>query len=403
MSGRSTQNYAEAMGSGDVPADVTQIYAQDMGRSSGYRRKVTQVYTQVMGEYPLNTGEPEALGANRFTQVYANVMVPFTPNFEWIDMFINEVFPYDISFNSVGATRFMTDIAIVDSGYDQSSSRWTQPLMEFDVAYGVRTMEHLHGLIAFFRAMMGRKHRFLYWDVMDHSSTLAKAVEARRAPPTSFLDQTIGTGDFHTYKFQLIKSYPTPGGQATPQVRPIYKPKDGSVKIGVDLQEAFNFEVDYTNGVVTFISDLQKTGLNAMAIAPVLDGDGNPTGKWRITGANGWTTGFIVGDKIITSGWLNSINSNSVVEDLVLTAVTATYLEFTPSDSDYGMAENNRNGVSVIRHPAPKTGLQITAGYEFYVPVRFDTDRLPTTLEQYGVGGAADVKLVEIRPQEEDL
>lgn len=398
MSGRATQVYAEVYVKQTADTFITEVYSSDMGRSSGYRRKVTGVYANVMGEYPLNTGEPAAEGANRFSQVWANVMIPFTPNFEWIEMFIPEVFPYDISFNSIGATRFMTDVAIVDSGHDQRSSRWTQPLMEYDVAYGVRTLEDLHGLIAFFRAMKGRKHAFLYRDHMDYSSTLATKEESRRAPPVTFGDQKIGVANHKQHQFQLVKTYKTPGGTVEAQVRPIYKPQSGSVKIGVDAQEVFNFTVDYTNGLVTFVSDLVKTGLNNMSIAlhPSI------AGRWRISGPNGWTTGFVTGDKVITTGWLNTINSNSLTLDLVVNSVSATYIDVTPSNANYGEAESNRNGVTVQRHPAPITG-DVTAGFLFYVPVRFDTDRLPTSLEHYGIGGAADVKLVEVRPTEENL
>lgn len=400
MSGRVDQVYSDTMGSGDKTTYVTNVYPQGMGM--GRRTKVTNVYMQVMGEYPLNTGEPEALGANRFSEIWANVMVPFTPNFEWIEMFVNEVFPFDISFNSIGATRFMTDVAIVDSGHDQRSSRWTQPLMEFDVAYGVRTLEHLHGLIAFFRAMKGRKNAFLYRDHMDYASTMAVKEESRRAPPITFGDQKIGVANHVKYEFQLTKTYGTPGAIATPQVRPIYKPQAGTVKIGVDYQEVFNFTVDPQTGIVTFVSNLVKTGLNTMSMTRQLAGDGvTPTGRWIIGGPNGWSTGFVVGDKILTSGWLNSINAMGLSDAGTVYSVSPTQVVFTPTDSDYGMNENNRNGVTVQRHPAPKTG-DITAGFLFYVPVRFDTDRLPTSLEHYGIGGAADVKLVEVRPVEED-
>ena len=87
---------------------------------------------------------------------------------------------------------------------------------------------------------------------------------------------------------------------------------------------------------------------------------------------------------------------------LLVTAVAADGTNFTYSaPAGYGEPETNRNGVSVVRHPAPKTGQVVTAGFEFYVPVRFDTDRLPVSIEEYGIGGAADVKLVEVRPSED--
>ena len=143
-------------------------------------------------------------------------MIPFTPNFEWIEMFIYEVFPYDISYNSVGATRFSTDVIMVDSGHDQRSSRWDQPLMEYDIAYGVRTMEHLHGLIAFFRAMRGRKHAFLYHDYVDYRSTIAVDEETRIAPPTGPFDQQLGIGNHVDQGVPADQALPDAGRPARP-------------------------------------------------------------------------------------------------------------------------------------------------------------------------------------------
>lgn len=44
----------------------------------------------------------------------------------------------------------------------------------------------------------------------------------------------------------------------------------------------------------------------------------------------------------------------------------------------------------------PVNGALISAGFEFDVPVRFDTEQLSTSLESFGAGGAAHIPLVEI-------
>lgn len=46
---------------------------------------------------------------------------------------------------------------------------------------------------------------------------------------------------------------------------------------------------------------------------------------------------------------------------------------------------------------APGNTVQVHADYEFDVPVRFDTDRLSTVLESYGIFSALDIPLVELR------
>ncbi|HEU0222187.1 MAG TPA: DUF2460 domain-containing protein, partial [Paracoccaceae bacterium] len=47
--------------------------------------------------------------------------------------------------------------------------------------------------------------------------------------------------------------------------------------------------------------------------------------------------------------------------------------------------------------PAPGAGVSITAGFEFDVPVRFDTDRLDITLDIERKGSIASIPLVEVR------
>jgi uncharacterized protein (TIGR02217 family) len=46
---------------------------------------------------------------------------------------------------------------------------------------------------------------------------------------------------------------------------------------------------------------------------------------------------------------------------------------------------------------APAAGALITAGYEFDVPVRFDTDRLDINLASFDAGEAPNVPVVEMR------
>ncbi len=54
------------------------------------------------------------------------------------------------------------------------------------------------------------------------------------------------------------------------------------------------------------------------------------------------------------------------------------------------------NGMINFMTP-PGNGAVITAGFEFDVPVRFDTDQLNTSLESFGAGGAVNVPLIEVK------
>ena len=172
------------------------------------------------------------------------ILATYSPDFGFIDMITDEVFPYDISYDSVGSTRFATDVIVVDSGADQRIQRWIQPLMEYDVAYGVRTMEQLQALIAFFRAMRGRAERLqlsrpcrLHVERRRRSTRRAARRRSRRSTSKSISR----TGS--TTQFQLTKTYYSPALTQS-QVRPIYRPVPGTVLIGVNGQEVTNFTVN---------------------------------------------------------------------------------------------------------------------------------------------------------------
>lgn len=51
----------------------------------------------------------------------------------------------------------------------------------------------------------------------------------------------------------------------------------------------------------------------------------------------------------------------------------------------------------VIFTDAPETGASVTAGFEFDVPVRFDTDRIQTSVASFQAGDIPSVPVVELR------
>ena len=53
-------------------------------------------------------------------------------------------------------------------------------------------------------------------------------------------------------------------------------------------------------------------------------------------------------------------------------------------------------GLVTFAHP-PDLGAEVTAGFEFDVPVRFDTDRIQTSVASFRAGEAPDVPVIEVR------
>lgn len=204
-------------------------------------------------------------------------------------------FPTAISRNAQGGPERRTDIVVLGSGFEERNSRWAGSRRSYNAGYGVKSVDDLNAIIAFFEERRGRLYGFRWRDHTDWKSC------APQGTPSA-LDQLIGTGTGARAAFQLIKTY---GGTFAPYARTIEKPVAGTVKVaagGVQKTEGSDFTVDVANGVVTFLA------------------------------------GAI-----------------------------------------------------------PATGASVTAGYEFDVPVRFDTDKLEINLSGFASGAIPNIPIVEVR------
>ena len=57
---------------------------------------------------------------------------------------------------------------------------------------------------------------------------------------------------------------------------------------------------------------------------------------------------------------------------------------------------DHTTGLLTFSHP-PDLGADITAGFDFDVPVRFDTDAIKTSVSHFQAGEIPDVPVVEVR------
>ncbi|MDJ0828034.1 MAG: DUF2460 domain-containing protein [Rhodobacter sp.] len=202
-------------------------------------------------------------------------------------------FPASLSFGSVGGPERRTEIVTLANGFEERNSPWAHARRRYDAGVSMRSLDDIETLIAFFEARQGQLYGFRWKDWSDY-----KSCPASRAP--AFEDQVIGIGDGETKAFQLCKAYRS-GAQS--YTRPIAKPVEGSVLIGVqrdELVETVHYEIDEATGIVSFFD-------------------------------------------------------------------------------------------------APDMGVEVYAGFEFDVPVRFDTDRIQTSVASFQAGDVPTVPIVEVR------
>ncbi|MFV0244911.1 MAG: TIGR02217 family protein [Qingshengfaniella sp.] len=201
-------------------------------------------------------------------------------------------FPVSLSFGSAGGPERRTEVVALANGFEERNSPWAHSRRRYDAGLGMRSLDDVAELVAFFEARQGRLYGFRWKDWSDFKSCAPSATPA----PT---DQEIGIGDGMTQVFHLTKTY---SSAMQAYQRPIRKPVVGSTRIavsGVELPVSA-FVVDPEAGTVTLAT-------------------------------------------------------------------------------------------------APAAGATITAGFEFDVPVRFDTDHIQTSVATFHAGEVPDVPVVEIR------
>ncbi|KPF65502.1 glycoside hydrolase family 24 [Bosea sp. AAP35] len=153
-------------------------------------------------------------------------------------------FPTDIARGARGGPERLTQIVTLASGREVRNSRWAHSRRRYDAGVGIRTLDALSAVVAFFEERRGRLYGFRWRDRLD-----GKSCPPSQAPAAT--DQQIGTGNGVTGGFQLCKHYGT--GIATYR-REITKPAPGEVLIAVDGVGAdpAHWACDATSGRVTF-------------------------------------------------------------------------------------------------------------------------------------------------------
>lgn len=159
--------------------------------------------------------------------------------------FHDEIFPVSVSFGATGGPERRNEIVSLTSGREKRNLRFSQSRHHYDAGTGVRSLDDLHDVLAFFEARRGSLHAFRFRDPFDMKS-------CRPGDTPTPLDQRLGTGDGIKTRFALVKTYGT-GGDAYGRLIP--KPVVASLRVAVAGVERFSpaqFTFDDATGEVVF-------------------------------------------------------------------------------------------------------------------------------------------------------
>ncbi len=158
--------------------------------------------------------------------------------------FHNERLPTDVEPGAVGGPRFKTTVIQLRGGHEQRNIDWSQTRGEWDVGFGMNTVETRWAVRNFFHARWGRGHS---WKFKDHG-------DYQIPDGGGSIPQEIGLGDTSETAFQIVKRYTSGGHTYSKTIRKIVT---GSyyVYVGGVLQtETTHYTIDITTGIITFVS-----------------------------------------------------------------------------------------------------------------------------------------------------
>lgn len=278
-------------------------------------------------------------------------------------------FPVEISYDSTGDIEFLTEVTAPLSAVEVRNAQWSQERRNFVFEYQLLTEEKYEAITDYFRVCMGRLHEFRAKDHGDY-----KSCPLSQTP--SALDIVIGNGNAVDNLFQLVKNYTT--GALTYQ-KDITKPVVGTVLTNIDgvaYPEGIN--IDHTTGKVSLVNW-------ALPITAITN-----TNPARIsTGTN--LSGLVAGTSIYLQNIGGTIELNDARYEISSVNGGAGWFEIALDATAFGVYTSGGNADTILQE-----GEVLTAGFEYDVPVRFDTDRLPASWRSYKALQMA-IPLVEVK------
>lgn len=284
---------------------------------------------------------------------------------------LTEPFPDDIAYGSSGGPTYQTEIVHTLGGREKRLLRYPIGRCRYDVIHGVKTADQRDRLIAYFRAARGRANSFPFRDFNDF-----KVLHA---------DGRLGSGNgTGGPTYQLGKRYAISGGE---ELRPLTKPESGTVEVRLNGSPvtigagAGNVGIDYLTGRVTFVADASSAATSITA----------GTTTTVVLSTNPGT--LVGGQRLYLSGFAGA--------DAALVNDSAHVISSVSGSGPYTFVlATNTSGATItlgsgLGRRFPQVADALTWAGQFYVPCRFDQDRMNLSAESYQLYSWGQVTITE--------
>lgn len=168
--------------------------------------------------------------------------------------FVDLLFDPRISYHSVGGPQYSTTIVQSLSGREQRNQNWAQPVSQWDVSYGVKTLADIRYIQNFFIGMKGRFNTFRFYNQLDNALTNENLGNGNGAiGQTLQLQKTYTDLGGNTYIKTITKPVKVAEADHTLGLTsPVYT--TFALKCGTaTLVEGVNYSVNYSTGLITSI------------------------------------------------------------------------------------------------------------------------------------------------------
>ncbi len=259
---------------------------------------------------------------------------------------------------------------VTDSGGNEYRSLYHPfPVRKFEISYLLEKHGMWAQLLNLYHRAHGKYGGFRIRAIDDYKSC------ATNQTPTAF-DQPMGLISTGVYELRKYYGLDKSAGATGYPYRKIKKPVSGTVKVGIQSSEIHSsmWSVDTTTGIVYFAAD--KT--------------------FSITAITKATNAVLtIGSHTIISGTHVHISGVSGMTQIngqraMVTGVGATTITVAINSTAY----SNYTSGGVI-HTNPQSGEQVTCGFEFDTPVRFNTT-LPVGQDHFNYRSLDGIELIEL-------